>query len=75
MTLKDLELRLTRVEAELSQLRGKNGVAQQKSHINSWIDEIHGTFTNDATYQKAARLGREWRESFRPRSARTRKAK
>jgi hypothetical protein len=33
---------------------------------NAWIDEIRGTFKNDAVYRQAARFGRDWRKAQRP---------
>jgi hypothetical protein len=62
MTLTELEIRVATLEERLAQLTGKIE-ASPTSNINSWIDEIHGTFKNDSAYRQAARLGREWRKS------------
>ena len=39
-----------------------------------WWEEISGSFANDPAFDEAMRLGREWRESFRPKT-RKRRAK
>jgi hypothetical protein len=64
MTLTELELRLVTLERELARLAGKVD-APAPANVNAWIDQIHGTFENDAAYRQAARLGREWRKSHR----------
>ncbi len=73
MTRAQLERRLANIEKKLAALAG-----QVKSppapDVNAWIDEIHGTFTDNATYRRAARLGRQWRKSRRPSTPRSRKA-
>jgi len=60
MTLKELELRIAALEQKLAELVGK---LEASSNVNAWIDQIHGTFQNDATYRNAARLGRKWRKN------------
>ena len=72
MTISQLELRIASLEQKLTQLADK--VDSSPSGINAWIDQIHGTFQNDAAYRQAARLGREWRKSQRgPTALRTKK--
>ena len=53
-------------------------VAQLKSHLENtastgtpWWDQIIGTFADDPAFEEAVRLGREYRESLRPRQARS----
>ncbi len=68
MTLVQLERRLSLVEKKLADLSGDSKA--NSPDINAWIDQIHGTFQDDATYRKAARLGRQWRKSQRAPRAR-----
>jgi hypothetical protein len=49
------------------QLSGKVD-APESGNINAWIDQVHGTFKNDAIYRQAARLGQEWRKSHHSRA-------
>jgi hypothetical protein len=73
MTLSQLEQRVATIEQKLARLVGEASPAAA-SEMNSWIDQIHGTFQNDATYRQAAKLGREWRKSQRaPSKSRSRK--
>jgi hypothetical protein len=67
MTLLELEIRVATLEQKLALLAGKVD-APEASHINAWIENVHGTFQNDATYRQAARLGYEWRRSQRVRA-------
>jgi hypothetical protein len=72
MTIVELEHRVAELEKKVGHLARKVDGPNSKT-INAWIDEIHGTFQNDATYRKAASFGRQWRKSQRPGSARARK--
>jgi hypothetical protein len=73
MTLAQLEHRLATVERELAALTGRVK-ASPSPEVNAWIDEIHGSFQDDASYRQAARLGRQWRKSGRSPATRARKA-
>jgi hypothetical protein len=64
MTLTELEIRVATLEQKLARLGGKSK-SPGPADINAWIDQIHGTFQDDATYRQAARLGRKWRKSRR----------
>ena len=59
-----LEAQVARLTAELEEIRGPQ---------IPWWEKISGSFANDPDFKEAMRLGREWRESFRPKK-RTRKA-
>ncbi len=52
-----LEGQIARLKAELEALRGPEV---------PWWQKISGSFANDPAFEEAMRLGREWRESFRP---------
>ena len=70
MTLTDLETRVATLEKKVANLAGQIGGPESAS-VNAWIDQVHGTFPNDATYRKAAHLGREWRKAQRNRRTRS----
>jgi hypothetical protein len=67
MSTTEIERRLAAVERQVSHLAEKLNASPMGSagDMNSWIDQIHGTFKNDATYRKSSRLGRQWRKSQR----------
>ncbi len=56
MTLVELEHRVATLEEQVGHLTSKINAPAAKD-INSWIDDIHGTFQDDATYRKAALAG------------------
>ena len=59
-----VEERLTRLEEEVARLKG----AKKSGEANAlpWWEKIRGSFKDDPDYDEAMRLGRQWRESFRP---------
>lgn len=59
----DLEARVAALEDELKQL--KESLRDSKSK-EPWWESIVGTFENDPCFEEAMRLGREYRESLRP---------
>jgi hypothetical protein len=54
-----LESRVEALEAELARLK------EQLKGPGRWWEEI-GTFANDPIYERAMKLGREYRRSLRP---------
>jgi hypothetical protein len=52
-----LEEQVARLKAELEEVRGPQV---------PWWEKISGSFADDPDFKEAMRLGREWRESFRP---------
>ena len=52
-----LEAQIAWLKAELEEVRGPQ---------IPWWEKISGSFANDPEFEEAMRLGREWRESFRP---------
>lgn len=60
-----LEERVAALEAELALLKKERTKEAQPKR--PWWEEIRGTFKNDPAYEEAMRLGREFRESLRPR--------
>jgi hypothetical protein len=74
MSTTEIEKRLAAVERQLSHLAKRVSATPCSEDMNGWIDQIHDTFPNDASYRQAARLGRQWRKSQRTRPLRGRKA-
>jgi hypothetical protein len=61
MAEKTLKERVAALEAEVARLKEKI-----EGPEIPWTEKIAGTFANDPDFEEAMRLGREWRESFRP---------
>jgi hypothetical protein len=55
----------------------ENDVAELKRHLGlpskPWWQEISGVFAGDKAFLEAMKLGREWRESLRPKKRRTKR--
>ena len=64
LSIKLQSISVTALEAEVARLKqaGLNGSEPQKP----WWEEIWGRFKDDPEYEEAMRLGREYRESLRP---------
>ncbi len=65
MAIASLEERVAKLETKLEQLEQKHG-ATASQDTRPWWEQIRGTFKNDPDYDEAMRLGREYRESLRP---------
>jgi hypothetical protein len=65
MATATLEERMAALEKELAQLKQQLHV-ETPSPIIPWWEKIAGTFANSENYDEAMRLGREYRESLRP---------
>lgn len=59
-----VEERLVALEREVARLRCK--VEGQEQGERAWWKQIAGTFENDPYYAEAMKLGRQYRESLRP---------
>ena len=66
MATLSLEQRVAALESEMARLRER--LEGQGPPADPWWENVWGAFANDPALHEAARLGREWRESFRPRS-------
>lgn len=59
-----LEKRIAALEEELARLKSKlEGI----DALKPWWERIAGTFQDDPVYEKAMKLGREYRQSLRGR--------
>jgi len=64
MASSDLEKRVAALEAEVAKLKAESTKSAANQH--PWWEEIAGTFADDPAFEEAMRLGREWRDSFKP---------
>jgi hypothetical protein len=65
MAVAPIEKRVAALEAEVTRLRQELETVKRPS--TPWWQEIYGTFAGDPLHQEAMRLGRDYRESLRPR--------
>jgi len=65
-----LEQRVADLEAEVATLKRK---LDNLDMITPWWEQIAGTFENDPIYENAMQLGREYRQSLRPKTSPRRK--
>jgi hypothetical protein len=71
MSVVSLKDRVAMLEAEVAQLKAKvDGNHEDK---DPWWQKIWGSFANDPMHEEAMRLGREYRESLRPKPRKKRK--
>ena len=68
----DLEQRVALLEAEVAKLKADLNTAAGEQY--PWWNAIAGSFADDPAFEEAMRLGREWRESFRPKPARKKRS-
>ncbi|MBI3649592.1 MAG: hypothetical protein HY231_00925 [Acidobacteria bacterium] len=66
MAVVEIELRVAALEDEVARL--KEQLEKVAPSQEDWLDEIYGAFDNDPIYEEAMRLGREYRESLRPKA-------
>jgi hypothetical protein len=64
MSAKELEARVIALEAEVARLRAR--LDENGADTRPWWKQIAGTFEGDPYYAEAMRLGRNYRESLRP---------
>ena len=67
MAAPQIEQRIAALEAEVARM--KKQLARAVPSEGDWLSEIYGAFENDPIYEEAMRLGREYRESLRPRTS------
>jgi hypothetical protein len=71
MATGSLKDRVAALEAEVARLKAK--LEEKDRDGLPWWENIAGTFAGDPAFEEAMRLGREWRESFRPKPRKRRK--
>ena len=62
-----LESRLTAVERDLAELK-QAFVGAKRNPASPWWEEMFGSFANSEGFEEAVRLGKEYRESLRPKN-------
>jgi hypothetical protein len=67
-----VEERLAALEAEVARLKAK--VEAGEKPAEPWWKQIRGSFANDPAFLEAMRLGREYRESLRPKPRKRKKS-
>ena len=72
-----LESRVATLETKIERLEdGKSASAEMKEMPgDAWINKIYGAFADDEDYEQAMELGRKYRESLRPKSAKKKSRK
>ncbi len=69
MSLEALEERMDALEVEVKQLKQQSNpdtAGPDTADKAPWWERIRGQFKDDPVYEEAMRLGREYRESLRP---------
>lgn len=66
MSAVSLEERVAKLEAKVSRLAQDSGSSEMQEEDEPWWRRIIGVYKGDPAFEEADRLGREWRESFRP---------
>jgi len=66
MAVAELELRVAALEAEMARL--KERLEKSSRSPGDWLGDLYGVFADDPIYEEAMRLGREYRESLRPKA-------
>lgn len=66
MTLRELEKRLTELEADVRDLQTVVSHSEGR-RVRSWFEDT-GRFADDPLFEEMVQLGRKYRESQRPRS-------
>ena len=68
MAVPGIEHRVAALEAEMA--RVKEQLERAVPSRGDWLDAFSGVFDDDPVYEEAMRLGREYRESLRPKAPR-----
>lgn len=73
MATTNLARRVAALEEELAQVKQRLANGAQPAPVKQpWWEEIWGTFANDPTYDEIVELGRQYRESLRPKTGKAR---
>jgi predicted TIM-barrel fold metal-dependent hydrolase len=63
MATTEIEIRVAALENEIAALKEKMARMERTSDAPAWWQKISGSFADDADYDEAVRLGREYRLS------------
>jgi phage-related minor tail protein len=63
MSPSKVEERLSRLEAEVTQL--KRSLLNSADTVKPWWDNIVGVFADDPNFEEAIAIGREYRQSYK----------
>lgn len=66
MAVPQIEQRVAVLEAEVARL--KEQLKKAVPSRGDWLNDIYGAFADDPHFEEAMRLGREYRESLRPKA-------
>ena len=67
MAVRKIESRVAALEAKVEELQKE--LRSASSDTRPWWQKIYGVFADDPMFEEATRLGREYRESLRPKPA------
>ena len=70
MSKTEIERRLGELETEIARLKATIG--RSTNAPSRWWEEIAGSFAGDKAHDEAMRLGREYRESLKPKERKRR---
>jgi hypothetical protein len=65
MTMAEMEKRLEALELQVSQLTRRRRIAQTEK---PWWRELRGAWAGDPIFEEAMKMGREYRQSLRPKA-------
>ena len=71
MVAASLQQRVAALEAEVARLKARIEAKEQPA--DPWLQTVWGAFADDPAFEEAMRLGREYRESLRPKRLKRRK--
>lgn len=71
MAVMELEARIAALETEMARL--KRRLERPARSTKHWVNEVYGAFATDPDFLEAMRLGRQYRDSLRPKSRRKHK--
>jgi hypothetical protein len=72
-TIQQLESRVAKVESDLKEIKAQIPLAEELKR--PWLDRIYGAFEGNDVFLEAMKLGRQYRESQRPKGNKRKKAK